>query len=424
MKSGVRLFFVAAVVGAFVLGRISGGFSIALAEKSPDVYAKLDIFAKVLHYVETSYVEEVNQDDLVYGAIKGMLDTLDQHSIFMPPDVFKEMKADTSGEFEGVGIIIEARNGEIRVLNPIEGSPAFEAGVEEGDVIVKIDNEDIKGMDIDEAVEIMRGPIGTTVKLTVVREGVSGPLEFSLIRDRIKVVSVDGRLLDDETAYIRVKSFQENTTDQFVHELQKLQVSAGRPLTSMVLDLRDNPGGLLEQAVKLSDEFLRDGLITSTAGRNGTMVEDEMAHERGSFLDGRLTILINGNSASASEIVAGCMQDRKRASLVGTKSFGKGSVQNIIELDDGSGLKLTVAHYYTPNRRNIDKDGIHPDLLVPQPDDLAAPELTESLRSFASIPPDMVDAHALELLKKELTNSAIADNDWQLKVAYAFLKEN
>ena len=371
---------------------------------------------------ETSYVEEVNQDDLIYGAIKGMLDTLDQHSIFMPPDVFKEMKADTTGEFEGVGIIIETRDGLIRVLKPIEGSPAFDAGVEEGDVIVKIDGEEIKGMDIDEAVEFMRGPIGTTVKLTVRREGVPDQLDFSLIRDRIKVVSVDGKLLDNNTAYIRVKSFQENTTDQFVHELQKLQVSSGGVLNSMVLDLRDNPGGLLEQAVKLSDEFLRDGLITSTAGRNGTMVEDETAHERGSFLDGRLVLLINGNSASASEIVAGCMQDRKRAELIGQKSFGKGSVQNIIELDDGSGLKLTVAHYFTPNKRNIDKDGIHPDLLVPQPDDLGPPEMTAAIRT-ESIPADLIDSKALDLLKKNLTTSAIADNDWQLKVAYAFLKE-
>ncbi len=408
---------------AFVLGRLSGGVSGAVAQNSDDIFAKLDVFSKVLHYVETSYVEEVEQEQLVYGAIKGMLDTLDPHTMFMPPDVFKEMKVDTTGEFEGVGLVIEAREGILAVVNPIEGSPAYDAGVKSGDIVLKIDGKSVDGKSLYDTVDMMRGPIGTSVVLTISRPSTKDPLDFKLVRDRIKVVSVHSKLLDKRTGYAKIKSFQEQTTDQFVHELQKLRVQSGGELQSLILDLRDNPGGLLEQAVRLGDEFLSKGLITSTVGRNGSHVEDEMAHERGSFLNGEMVILINGYSASASEIVAGALQDHRRASLIGGQSFGKGSVQNIIELDDGSGLKLTVAHYYTPNKRNIDKGGIRPDILVPQPEDMLEMQ-TASEGALPDLPADIIDDEGMRLLKLDNKNENVPDDDWQLKVAYAYLSED
>ncbi|HVE81333.1 MAG TPA: S41 family peptidase [Myxococcales bacterium] len=341
--------------------------SSAGAGSAEGTYRQLELFARVLSYVENNYVEPVDDQQLMYGAIKGMLDTLDPHTVFMPPEVFKEMKIDTSGEFGGLGIEIAKKNDVITVVAPIDDTPAARAGVRPGDQILKIDDEPTKGMDLGQCIQKMRGPAGKKVLLTIMREGFNAPREIAIIRDHIRIVSVEGALYGG-IAHVKVKNFQERTDAYLRKELDRLRaLNGGRELRGLVLDLRNNPGGLLDQAVAISDRFLPGGLpIVTTRGRNGRNTTEERSKDRDTEKGYPLVVLVNAGSASASEIVAGALQDHGRAVIMGTPTFGKGSVQTVIELEDGSGLKLTIARYYTPKGRSIQERGITPDFLVPE----------------------------------------------------------
>ncbi len=337
-----------------------------------EAYKQLDIFTRVLSYVQNNYVEEVSEKQLLQGAIKGMIGTLDPHTAYMPPEIFKDMKVDTSGEFGGLGIEltskVQVRGGAktevLVVVAPIDDTPASRAGIKSGDVILKINAEDTADMDLATAVTRMRGPAGSKVVLTIQREGFTEPREMVLIRDHIRIVSVEGRLFDGY-GHVKVKNFQENTDRYLKKALDDLRRANKGELKGLVLDLRNNPGGLLDQAVKVSDRFLPGGLvIVTTKGRGGRHVEEEKSHDRETEPAYPLIVLVNGGSASASEIVAGALQDHGRAVIMGQTTFGKGSVQTLIELDDGSGLKLTIARYYTPKGRSIQERGIQPDVVV------------------------------------------------------------
>jgi carboxyl-terminal processing protease len=305
----------------------------------------------------------------VYGAVKGMMRTLDPHSDFMTPTEFADMRADTDGEFGGVGIEINDDGGVIVIVEPLAGAPAAKAGLLPGDRIIAIDGVPTKTRPGAETSSRLRGRPGTTVKLTVERKGWEGAREMTLQRELIHVKAVEARLLEPGIGYLKIKQFQERTDDEVVAALTRLKADSGGALTGLVLDLRGNPGGLLDQAVKVSDLFLDGGVIVSTVGRNGKKLEEEYAREAGTYLDFPMVALVNGGSASASEIVAGALQDHGRALLVGTQTFGKGSVQSVYELADGSGLKLTVARYFTPSGRSIQEKGITPDVIVDQLDD-------------------------------------------------------
>ncbi|MBM7114165.1 S41 family peptidase [Archangium primigenium] len=334
---------------------------------STSTYEQLEVFARVLSYVENNYVEPVDERKLMLGAIRGMLETLDPHTVFMPPEVFKEMKIDTSGEFGGVGLEV-ARQGEGYVVSAaIEDTPAARAGIRAGDTLVAVDGERLKGLALPDVLQRLRGPAGKRVLLTLMREGFSAPREMALIRDHIRIVSVEGALYGG-VAHVRVKSFQDRTASALRKELDRLRtLNGGQPLRGVVLDLRNNPGGLLEQAVAVSDVWLPGNLvIVSTRGRKGTQMNEERSKDRDTEPDYPLVVLVNAGSASASEIVAGALQDHGRATILGTQTFGKGSVQTVIELEDGSGLKLTIARYYTPKGRSIQEKGITPDIWVPE----------------------------------------------------------
>jgi carboxyl-terminal processing protease len=345
---------------------------LASAAHGSEVYRQLDIFARVLSYIENNYVEEVSEKRLVQGAIKGMVATLDPHTAFMPPEIFKDMKVDTSGEFGGLGIELTsrvqlkngARSESLVVVAPIDDTPAARAGVAAGDVILKIDGEPTGDMDLVTAVSRMRGPAGSKVVLTILRDGFAEPRDLVLVRDHIRIVSVEGRLYDGY-GYVKIKNFQDSTDRYLKKALDDLRKQNGAELKGLVLDLRNNPGGLLDQAVKVSDRFLPGGLtIVTTKGRGGRHVEEEKSHDRDTEPTYPLIVLVNGGSASASEIVAGALQDHGRGVIMGQPTFGKGSVQTLIELEDGSGLKLTIARYYTPKGRSIQEKGIEPDVLV------------------------------------------------------------
>jgi carboxyl-terminal processing protease len=366
-RVGSRRWTTALLVAIAFFAGLSAQHFVDAAPKNGSPYKKLNIFTKILHYVETNYVEPVDDTKLVYGAIKGMLDTLDPHTVFMPPDLYKEMKVDTSGEFGGLGIEITTKDGVLTVVAPIDGTPAQRAGVKSGDQILRIDGESTKAMSLMDAVKKMRGPKGSKVKVTLRRKGERGTIqELVIVRDRIKVVSVDSRLLDGGVGVVRIKSFQERTDSYLKEAIDKLEQQHGAALRGLVLDLRNNPGGLLEQAVRVSDLFVESGLIVYTKGRQKGSVEREFAHPKGTRSDFPMVVLVNGGSASASEIVAGALQDHARAVILGTQTFGKGSVQTVTELEDGSGLKLTVAKYYTPKGRSIQEKGITPDIVVPE----------------------------------------------------------
>lgn len=329
-------------------------------------YQELQLFTDVLAIVRRSYVEEVPMKDLVYGAINGMLAALDPHSSFMPPDVYKEMKIDTRGEFGGLGIEITIRDGVLTIVSPIEDTPAFRAGLQAGDQILKIEDKLTKDMSIMDAVKLMRGPKGAPITITVMREGFEKPREYMLEREIIKIKSVKGKTLEEGYAYLRIAQFQERTGEDLLKVLQGLRDANQGQLKGLILDLRNNPGGLLEQAVSVSDAFLRQGLIVYTDGREEGSKMEFSAHDQGTEPDYPLVVLINGGSASASEIVAGALQDHGRAVVLGTQSFGKGSVQTILPLSDDSGLRLTTARYFTPRGTSIQAKGITPDIVVEQ----------------------------------------------------------
>jgi carboxyl-terminal processing protease len=353
------------IATVFLIGVLIGsGQSQKVSALSNSMYEDLKVFTDVLSLIQKDYVEETKSKDLVNGAIKGMLETLDPHSSFMPPSMFKEMQEETKGRFEGLGIEITLREGVLTVVSPIEDTPAFKAGILAGDQILKIDGESTKNFTLMDSVKRLRGPRGTKVTITIMREGFTKPKEFTLVRDVIPVRSVRHELLEKNYGYIRLSQFQEKTDGEFEKAVKALEEESKGSLKGLVLDLRNNPGGLLDQAVKISDRFIDSGLIVSVEGRKEDQKLKFYAHPDGSLARYPLVVLVNGGSASGAEIVAGAIQDHGRGILVGTQTFGKGSVQTIIPLKDGSGLRLTTARYYTPNGRSIQAKGIVPDIVV------------------------------------------------------------
>jgi carboxyl-terminal processing protease len=349
----------------FLIGVLIGsGQSQKVSALSNNMYEDLKVFTDVIGLVQKDYVEETKSKDLVYGAIKGMLETLDPHSAFMPPNIFKEMQEETKGRFEGLGIEITLKDGILTVVSPIEGTPAFRAGVLAGDQIIKIDGELTKNFTLLDSVKRLRGPRGTKVTITIMREGLTKPKDFTLVRDVIPVRSVRHELLEKNYGYIRLSQFQEKTDDDFEKAMKALEEESKGALKGLVLDLRNNPGGLLDQAVKISDHFIDSGIIVSIDGRKEESKQKWPAHPDGTLKRYPLVVLVNGGSASAAEIVAGAIQDHGRGILVGTQTFGKGSVQTIFPLKDGSGLRLTTARYFTPSGRSIQAKGIEPDIIV------------------------------------------------------------
>ncbi len=332
---------------------------------SDETYKKIDVFAQVLHYIQGSYVEKVDAHKLIYGAIRGMLKTLDPHTTFMSPREFKAMQEDTSGHFGGVGIELAVRDGGLVVVAPIDGTPAARAGIRAGDRIVKIDGSSTENMDVGHASRLIRGVPGTKIVLTIDRDEFEKPRDFILIRLRIRLNPVEKSMPLPGYGVIKIRAFQERTERNMMQALAELRKLSGGRLRGLVLDLRNNPGGLLEQAVRVVDRFVTSGTIVETKGR-GKKVDKEFAHKIGTQPFYPMICLVNGGSASASEIVAGALQDHGRAVIMGTRSFGKGSVQTVVGLKDGSGLKMTIARYYTPNHRSIQEKGIVPDVEVPR----------------------------------------------------------
>jgi carboxyl-terminal processing protease len=411
MRTGIAC-LLTAVVTALVLA----GAAAALPRKySP--YHKLDIFTRVLSYVENNYVEDVGQEELVYGAVKGMVKTLDPHSAFLSPDEYKDMKAETEGEFGGVGIEVELKDGKLVVIAPIQGSPAQKAGLRSGDLVTAIDGRTTANMSISDAVHRMRGQRGTRVRLSVERQGWPQPREIEIVRDVIRTVSVVSRLLEPGFGYLAIRQFNERVARQTEEQLEALEKQSSGKLRGLVLDLRGNPGGLFDQSVRVADLFLDGGIIVRTVGRSGKILDEERARSRGTHRGFPMIVLVNGGSASASEIVAGALQDQGRAVIMGTQTFGKGSVQTLIEFPrDGSALKLTIARYYTPKGRSIQERGIAPDVTVDQ------------------VKPDPRPRRADEKSERDLPNhlrneqgsapaaAARTIDDFQLKTALDYLK--
>jgi carboxyl-terminal processing protease len=339
---------------------------------SNDTYQELDTFASVLAIVQKNYVEPVTTKKLIDGAISGMLASLDPHSAYLTPDLYRDLEVETRGSFGGLGIEITIKNGALTVVAPIEDTPAYHAGIKAGDQIIKIDDDFTKDMSLTDAVKRMRGPKGSQIKLTLHRNGVPELFTVTLARDVIRIQSVKAKMLPEGYGYIRVTTFQENTGDGVEKAIDDFESKNHGKVKGLVFDLRDNPGGLLNQAVKVSDDFLDGGLIVYTQGREENQQQKYFSHKKKDWVDYPMVVLVNGGSASASEIVAGALQDSKRAVILGTQTFGKGSVQTILPLDDHSALRLTTARYYTPAGRSIQAVGITPDVDVAPPKETLA----------------------------------------------------
>lgn len=327
-------------------------------------YKGLSNFTRVLDLVERNYVEEVDSEELTNGAIEGMLRTLDPYSAYLSPERYRELEIGTSGEFGGVGMEVSVENGVLTVIAPIEGTPAEKAGIKPRDQIIEIDGKPTHGMVVQEAVKLLRGPKGSPVNVTIRRVGEAGPRVVTLVRDKIVVKSVKPELLENDIGYIKLAQFQENTSSELRSALVELESRNGRPLRGVILDLRNNPGGLLAEAIDVVDEFIDKGLIVSVRGRTEDQSREYFATKNGDFQEFPIVVMVNEGSASASEVVAEALQDSKRAVILGTRTFGKGSVQTIIKLEDGSGLKLTTAKFYAPSGRSINEVGVTPDITV------------------------------------------------------------
>lgn len=326
-------------------------------------YSDLQNFSKILNLVQQYYVEPVDTKKLVNGAIKGMLRELDPHTNYMPPDIFKDFESETAGEFGGLGIEISIQNGVLTIISPIEDTPAWKAGIKPGDKVIAIDGNSTKGFSLVEASALLKGKRGEPVVLSVVRENSDKAIDITVVRGQVKIKSVKSTVLDDGYLYIRVTSFIETTSKELESVLSSYK-SSNKKMDGILIDLRKNPGGLLDQAIKVTDMFLKEGVIVSTIARDPKNKDVTYASKKAKYADVPIVILINEYSASASEIVAGALQDNKRAIIVGERSFGKGSVQSVIKLGDGSGLKLTVARYYTPSGISIQAEGIKPDIEI------------------------------------------------------------
>ena len=327
-----------------------------------DIYKKIDLFGEVLEKINREYVDEINQSESMDSAINGLLQSLDPYSSYMSPEIFEEMQTETSGEFGGLGIEVSMEAGVVKVITPIDDTPASKAGIKAGDYIVKINDIQVQGKSLSEAVDLMRGPVGSGIELTVRRRGAKKALTFNVVREVIEVQSVKSELLENNIGYLRLTSFNDNSSQQIKKQIKKLKKN--KNLNSYILDLRNNPGGLLSQAIKISDFFLENGEIVSTKSRKKSENRKWFA-KKGDILDGKtLLVLINYGSASASEIVAGALKDHKRAILVGENSYGKGSVQSIIPLKNKGAIRLTVAKYYLPSGKSISQVGVRPDIEV------------------------------------------------------------
>ena len=342
-------------------------FKGSYAANNTELYKKIDLFSEVLNKINNEYVEEIDQSEVMDAAIDGVLQSLDPYSSYMSPEMLLNMQTETSGEFGGLGIEVSMEAGVVKVISPIDDTPASKAGVKAGDYIVKINDIQVQGKSLTEAVELMRGPVGSDIKITVRRKGVKKALIFEITREIIKIQSVKSEILNNEVGYIRLNAFNENSSDQIKNKLK--EINKNKSVKSYILDLRNNPGGLLSQAIKISDFFLNEGEIVSTKSRNKSENRKFFA-KKGDIIDGKtLIVLINYGSASASEIVAGALKDHKRAIVLGEQSYGKGSVQSIIPLKNKGAIRLTISKYYLPSGKSISEVGIIPDIEVVEKDE-------------------------------------------------------
>jgi carboxyl-terminal processing protease len=393
-----------------------------------EIYRQLDLFGEVLERVRSDYVEKPEDPKLIEAAINGMLTALDPHSAYLNPKHFRDMQVQTRGEFGGLGIEVTMENGVVKVVSPIEDTPAARAGLMSGDLITALDKEQIQGLTLQEAVEKMRGPVNSPITLTIVRKGVEDPFDVKVTRDVIHINPVKYNAEGDDVGYIRVTTFNEQTTANLQKAIEDLKKQLGPKLKGYVIDMRNNPGGLLDQAISVSDAFLDQGAIVLTRGRN--LEETQRSNARpGDLTDGaKMVVLINGGSASASEIVAGALQDHHRATIIGTRSFGKGSVQTIIPLGSNGALRLTTARYYTPSGRSIQAKGIEPEVVVEEelPDDLKAKADLQNTRGEANLRGHLKGEDAAAADDEESGSSSYVapdkDKDTQLLFALDLLR--
>ncbi len=436
----MRKFVVAALggtlAGVVLTTQIAGPLVAQETKPKASIYQQLDLFGDIFERIRAQYVEEVDPQKLIDAAINGMLTSLDPHSSYLPPKDYTDMREQTRGEFGGLGIEVTQENGFVKVVSPIDGTPAAKAGIEAGDFITEVNGEAVQGLTLDQAVEMMRGPIGSEILITVVREGKDEPFDVSIIRDTIKITAVKGRA-EGQSVVLRVTTFNDQTYPNLDDSLKKAADELGGidKINGVVLDLRNNPGGLLTQAIKVSDAFLDSGEIVSTRGRNPED-GDRYNATPGDLIDGKpMVVLINGGSASASEIVAGALQDHRRAVVIGTKSFGKGSVQTVMPLKNEGAMRLTTARYYTPSGRSIQALGVSPDIVVNQPpvkaetpeaDATPVPKgrFESDLRGILSN--DSMSADEKKVLEEERAkaeeSAKLRDEDYQLAYAIDILK--
>ena len=421
------------ISGALITTQFTDPLIAQETKRVKSTYENLDLFGDIFERIRSSYVEEIDEEKLIESAISGMLSSLDPHSSYMAPEDFSTMQVQTRGEFGGLGIEVTQENGFVKVVSPIDDTPADKAGVEAGDFITKVDGESTLGKTLDEAVDKMRGPVGSEIIITIVREGIDEPFDISIIRDTIEIKAVKART-EGKTIVLRVSSFTSKTYPNLKDSLEKEIKSSGglENINGVVVDLRNNPGGLLNQAIRVSDAFLNSGEIVSTRGR-GTRDSERYNATPGDLTNGKpVVVLINGGSASASEIVAGALQDHQRAIIVGTKSFGKGSVQTIIPLSsDGAAMRLTTARYYTPSGRSIQSLGVSPDILVEQRIRSVEEPEKQNFQRFESdlensLSNDSLTEDERKLLEEERTQqeeiAKMRNDDYQLAYALDILK--
>ncbi|MCE6959972.1 S41 family peptidase [Cereibacter sphaeroides] len=427
------------VAGALLATQVAGPLVAQEQQRSSSVYEQLDLFGDIFERIRGQYVEEVETDKLIEAAINGMLTSLDPHSSYLPPDDFDDMQVQTRGEFGGLGIEVTQEEGFVKVVSPMDGTPADAAGIQAGDFITHVNGESVLGLTLDQAVDMMRGPVGSEIIITVVREGTAEPFDVSIIRDTIKLVAARSRVVGN-TVVVRLTTFNDQTFAGLKEGLESGAKELGGldKINGVVLDLRNNPGGLLTQAIQVSDAFLDKGEIVSTRGREASDGERFNA-TAGDLIGGKpMVVLINGGSASASEIVAGALQDHRRAIVVGTKSFGKGSVQTVIPLRGEGAMRLTTARYYTPSGRSIQALGVAPDIVVNQPpakppateEEAEAPNAAPRGRSEADLRGVLTNDSMTEDEKKQLEAeraraeeaAKLRDEDYQLAYAVDILK--
>ncbi len=428
MKKFLLAAGIGTLTGVLVTSQLAGPIVAQELDRERVTYEQLDLFGDIFERIRSSYVEGVDEKELIESAINGMLSSLDPHSSYLPPNDYTDMRVQTRGEFGGLGIEVTQENGFVKVVSPIDDTPAARAGVQANDLITHVDGEPVLGLNLNEAVDLMRGPVGSDIIITIVREGEDEPFDLTLTRDTIKISAVRGRT-EGEAVILRVTTFNEQTFPNLEEELKEGVEELGgmENVSGFVIDLRNNPGGLLNQAILVSDAFLEAGEIVSTRGRDPRDSERYNA-SAGDLAEGKpIVVLINGGSASASEIVAGALQDHRRAVVVGTKSFGKGSVQTIVPLQGNGAMRLTTARYYTPSGRSIQNLGVAPDVIVeqrvptPGEEDEDAPSRRSEADLRGSLSNDSLSEDELKLLEEEraAAEAAAKQRADDLQLAYA-----